>query len=224
MQSNEFAFDPYYEVIVSDDGSPAADFEHLEDIFYKEYDFYFDRTLVHRKTNGGWTAAVRAAVAKASGQYILLLDDDVLYPIGLLGVVRSLLAVDGVGVLSWRSLGDRPGQSREAHPGFIQPATSLAGYCMAFRRSLWDQLGGFDTRFRTYCGDSDFALRAMLSGHPSYRVWWPLIPHAEHRSFEESPELGDRNAVAARDLEAFAKKWGCSSSEMEARALAGLVG
>src|SRR6185295_4950392 len=121
------------------------------------------------------------------GDTVLLLDDDVLWPAELLQTVRQLTAIPNIGVLSWRSFGDQPGQSTVARPGFMELATELAGYCMAFRRSVWDEAVGLDSRFKFYCSDSDFALRVTLAGHPSYRVWWPLVPHREHGAFKDAP-------------------------------------
>ena len=120
--------------------------------------------------------------------------------------------------------GSEPGAVQNRTPRILQPATQIAGYCMAFRREVYHEVGGVDTRFRQYCGDSDLALRMTLAGHPSYRVWWPLVPHEEHGAFNDSPDLGSkaREQAAAKDLQAFQEKWGATGDEMERRALAGL--
>lgn len=205
------------DVTVVDDGSPEAD-RRLAERVLGASSVCMARFVAAPRA--GWTAALNTAVPGTVGEIVLLLDDDTLLPPDLLPTLRGLfLALDNVGVLSWRSLGDKPGQSQTPRPGHLQPATQLAGFCYAFRRSLWDELGGLDPRFRVYCADSDFALRATLAGHPSYRVWWPLVPHLEHAAFDEAPELGDRGQIAAADLNLFRLKWGATGAEMEARAL-----
>jgi hypothetical protein len=103
----------------------------------------------------------------------------------------------------------------------LQPATELAGYCMAYRRAVYDEVGGIDTRYQFYCSDSDFALRVAQAGHPCYRVWWPLVPHLEHSSVSDPAA---RTAMGTRDLAAFKAKWGAPGAEMEERAIAGFVG
>ena len=141
-------------------------------------------------------------------------------------VLRVLVAsLPGAGALSWRSLGPHEAyDSRRAIPGFLEPATHLAGYCMAFRRSVYDEVGGIDTRFRAVCGDSDLALRMTLAGHPSYRVWWPLVPHEGGASSKDSMALERPSAGAARDLALWAEKWdGKSGPEMEKLALERLI-
>jgi GT2 family glycosyltransferase len=89
---------------------------------------------------------------------------------------------------------------------------------MAFKRSVWDEIGGLDPRYQVYCSDSDFSLRCALVGHPCYRVWWPLVPHVEHQCMADAPEL-DRAGLEERDAAAFLAKWGKSGAEMEAEAL-----
>lgn len=208
-----------HEVLVVDDGSPAADLEALEDAVgaagRHAAGMPFSLLALSRR---GWIASMNDAVPRTSGDVVLLLDDDVLLPAGLPAVLEQLLALPNIGVLSWRSHGTNPGQSRVARPGMLQPATELAAYCMAFRRSLWDELGGLDPRYFIYCSDSDFCLRATLAGHPCYRVFWPLVPHEEHACMKACPEL-DRAAYVQRDLAAYQAKWGRSGAEMEQEAL-----
>ena len=91
---------------------------------------------------------------------------------------------------------------------------------MAFKAGACRAVGGVDTRFKHYCADSDLALRLTLSGRPSYRVWWPLVPHEEHGAFQKTP--GAREAAAQRDLQLFYEKWGHTGPEMERIALAKL--
>lgn len=221
LQAAGIANDPRCEVIALDDGSSHPDYAATARVTWDAHPLR--PRLARSDDNRGWTATINALVPLSAGELVLLLDDDALLPQALLPTLTGLFsALGSCGVLSWKSLGTGPGQAPRPRPGFLQPATQLAGYCMAFRRSLWDELGGLDARFRTYCADSDLALRATLAGYPSYRVWWPLVPHEEHGCFAAAPEL-DRQALAARDLAAFQEKWGAPGAEMEARALARLA-
>jgi len=216
------------ELLVFDDGSPYADAYDILNAMELSPVHSSNRRLLRRAENRGILASVREMLPHARGLVLLQLDDDVRVPPGLLPTVDALMSSlsrgtgsSGVGALSWKSRGTQAGQSEREVPGYLQPATQLASYCMAFTREAHDAVGGFDARFRTYCGDSDFCLRLTLAGRPCYRVWWPLVPHDEHGAFKAAPEL-DRNATASADLAAFAEKWGASGAEMEARALAAL--
>lgn len=212
-----------HEVLVYDDGSPLADFAATSRAAWGAQGVR-PRVLCGGE-NLGWPAGVKALTAAASGRVILLLDDDVLLPTGFVQTVRAIFAaLPSIGAVSWRSEGKRPGQSSTPRVGLLEPATQIAGYCMAFRRDVYEEVGGIDTRFKFYCSDSDLALRMTLAGHPSYRAWWPLVPHEEHGAWRGSPEAEvRRQALAAADLVAFREKWGADGAEMERRALAKLV-
>jgi GT2 family glycosyltransferase len=216
------AADADVELLVLDDGSPSEEATKIAALISA-----FDgikRKQITWSRNNGIVAAYDQLVRQAEGEVVLFLDDDVLVPFGLFRVIRQLIEIPGIGALSWRSTGSNPGQSKRPRPGLLQLATQLAGYCMAFRREVYNEVGGVDTRFRQYCGDSDLALRMTLAGYPSYRVWWPLVPHEEHGAFNDAPELGDeaREQAASKDLRSFFEKWNATGDEMERRAVAGL--
>ena len=212
------------EVIVFDDGSPEVDAQAIRDATTATHRGWHGTLVTLRcELNRGYAACVRDGVTASTGEVVLLLDDDVRLPPGFFWTLRALMAsVPNVGVLSWRSEGKNPGQSQVALQGYLEPATQIASYCYAFRRSVWDELGGFDTRFKFYCIDSDFALRAMLAGHPCYRVWWPLVPHDEHGGAVDTVDFS-RGEVGRVDTGAFVAKWGADGNEMERRALAALL-
>lgn len=210
--------DPDLELLVYDDGSPQEEAHAIARVFATAP--IARKRLLRNERKRGPVAALRDVVGAASGDSVLQLDDDVVLPPTFLSTLRVLLAIDNIGVLSWRSEGSNPGQSKLPTTGMLQPATELAGYCMAYRRAIYDKVGGIDTRFHFFCSDSDFALRVALAGHPCYRVWWPLVPHAEHSS---GADPGARQAMADRDLEAFRDKWNATGPEMERAALARLL-
>jgi len=81
---------------------------------------------------------------------------------------------------------------------------------------------GFDDRFHHYCGDSDFAARAMRARHPCYRLWWPLVYHDEHVALESNPEL-EADKWRLTDQKAFADKWGASPRRLEMELLGGFM-
>lgn len=221
-------FDPDVEIIVYDDGSPMPDATAIQLVVGEER-AKRAATLtqafccLRNSENRGYARCVRDAVAMSTGDIILLLDDDTQIPDGFFQVLRGLMmSLDGVGVLAWRSYGKNPGQSQKQVHGMMQLATQLASYCYAFPRKVWDEIGGFDTRFRFYCIDSDFALRAMQAGHPCYRVWWPLVPHDEHGGSTDTVTFS-RSEVGQKDTTLFVEKWGAAGDEMEKRALKALL-
>jgi len=212
------------EILVGDDGSPAEDGLAIRQECTKFHEA--TRLPVHHmatKENRGPVAMLRTLVDAAKGTRILQLDDDVRIPWEFWAAMDSLLGMPNIGCLSWRSAGPNAGQSKEPTPGFLEPATELAGYCFAYGKSVYDEVGGIDTRFRVYCSDSDFALRVTLAGHPSYRVWWPLVPHDEHMASKENEPIAQiEKASQSSDSALFLDKWGAGGGELEARAIDGL--
>lgn len=210
------------EVIVVDDGSPEGEWPAISAAVSHAKIGPSERQLLHVAENRGYAHCVRDGVSVSTGEVILLCDDDVRLPDGFFSVLHELMSLPNIGVLSWRSEGPNPGQSRSPVRGFLEPATQIASYCYAFRRKVWDEVGGFDTRFKFFCIDSDFALRVMLTGRPCYRVWWPLVPHDEHGGAVDTVAFS-RNDVGSEDTVKFFQKWGATGDEMEKRALEGLL-
>jgi GT2 family glycosyltransferase/glycosyltransferase involved in cell wall biosynthesis len=61
----------------------------------------------------------------------------------------------------------------------------LVFFCVLLRRTLWDQLAGFDESFRTgNFEDDDFCLRARMAGYRLALVRSAFVYHAERRTFE----------------------------------------
>jgi O-antigen biosynthesis protein len=78
--------------------------------------------------------------------------------------------------------------------------TAVTGACMVVRRSVWDELGGFDPQFPVNYNDIDFCLRA---GERGYRV---LIEARAVLTHEES-----RTRIATvrpEESELFYQRWG----------------
>ena len=205
------------EIIIVDDGSPAFEAAQIQDVATTAaFKHLRIRPVVVLPQNRGPVEALKVATNRARGDLVLQLDDDLVLPPRFLSTAERLFAIPNLGVLSWRSQGPNPGQSLHPAVGFLEPATEIAGYCMMYPRDALDEVGGIDTRFKFYCSDSDFALRVALLGRPCYRVWWPLVPHDEHKSIDDAR----RHELARIDLAAFRDKWGADGKEMERRALA----
>ncbi len=210
------------ELLVGDDGSPPDDARAIAQAV-ESFDFFHDRRVLRNESNAGPVATLARLIFRTHGHTVLQLDDDVTLPGEFFHTMLRLLNLPGMGVLSWRSQGMGPGQSVHPVPGYLEPATELAGYCMAYKRERYEEVQGVDERYRYYCSDSDFALRVCLAGRPCYRVHWPLVPHEEHGAVKASPEIAARRQEwVDRDLGAFRRKWGGTGPEMQAKALAAL--
>ncbi len=69
----------------------------------------------------------------------------------------------------------------EAPPGEPVPADWMLGGFLLLRRSMLDELGGFDEGFRLYGEDIDLAYRAMQAGWERWYVPQAVVRH-EHKA------------------------------------------
>lgn len=168
------------EVIVVDnspgDGSAAVVAELLP-----------DAKVIEPGANLGFAAGCNRAAAEASGELLLLLNpDNVVAPgfrdaieLPLLegrgwGAWQGLVTDDGGAAvntmgnvvhftgISWAGGAGRPRAEAPAAPAEI---ASPSGACLAIRRTLWEQLGGFSEPYFLYHEDTDLGLRLRLAGH-----------------------------------------------------------
>jgi GT2 family glycosyltransferase len=172
------------EVIVADDGSTDGTAELLA----REVPAV---RIVRLDANSGFAPAANRGVASSRGRIILLLNSDAIVDASALTAFLGAFAADSkLGVAGARLLNpDRTSQwSGGAAPtlpwmiGVVSGAGHLArfvrrrgvrvqrdvdwvsGAAMAFRREVWNAAGPLDERFRFYCQDIEFCLRARDAG------------------------------------------------------------
>jgi len=165
-----------HEVIVVDDASPNNDVEYLHKNFPKV-------KVVALKTNHRFAAACNAGVAEASGEIIVLLNSDVEPTLDFLVPLikpfndKKVFAVGCAEINPFEGKTKVNGRAGGAYKrGLIvhwrcedQTKTStlwVSGGSGAFRKSIWQELGGMDALFKpAYEEDRDICYRAMKRGY-----------------------------------------------------------
>ncbi|NLG80400.1 MAG: glycosyltransferase [Firmicutes bacterium] len=180
---------------------------------------------VVRATSGSYAGAVNNAIRVAKGDYIVLMDGDVVVTHAWLARLLACISVanDGAivsavnsyredspeGLPSSEEEHDDPTLNERAHhrrhAGLVSPEQLLTTFCTVISRRLLDKIGGFDVRFQSRAVlESDFALRAMMVGYNVLAARDVLV----HRS--SSTRFGKLQVEkpTPNDHLLFRQKWG----------------
>ncbi|VVM08316.1 partial O-antigen biosynthesis protein, partial [Methylacidimicrobium tartarophylax] len=140
----------------------------------------------------GWLAELVSQVARpevgAVGARILAPDGT----IAEAGVVMGLEGSTGAAFQGWGS--ESAGYVGQAV--LIRNPSAVSAACLATRRAVWEECGGFDEGYGRDLWDIDFCLRLREKG---YRI--VFTPYAELVRLEDSPE------ESTEDREPFRSKW-----------------
>ncbi|MFC5405483.1 glycosyltransferase family 2 protein [Cohnella soli] len=184
-----------------------------------------DVKLVANGSNRGFAAACNQAAAMASGDHVLLLNNDTIVSHRWLSVMLQCLHGDNrVGIVGPKSNFVLPmqkipapvGSEGEYHlfaqgfnrhnPALWQDIGALSGFCMLLRRSTWLALGGFDEAFGVGgYEDIDLGYRALKAGLFLRLAGDVIVYHEGNRSFDVNAI--DIYAVAAANRRLFIRKW-----------------
>lgn len=176
---------------------------------------YKDIKLVNNKKNEGYAGGNNIGVKFAMGEYILLFNSDaIMTPNAILHLVRYLNQNPHVGVVQPKIIYKGNSEYKDGvlnsigcyftntgflyYPGYGKDASlkkynvesaifSAYGACMLIRHSLIKQIGLFDDDFFVYFEESDFCIRAWLSGS---EVWYTPSAEVYHLGGVSSRKFG----------------------------------
>ncbi|MEA2048158.1 MAG: glycosyltransferase [Campylobacterota bacterium] len=211
-----------YEIIVMDDKSPDESARLIE------------RNLKNVKfiTNGinyGFLMNCNKGATFAIGEYLLFLNNDTnVQPGWLSSLVELIESADDIGMVGSR-LVYPTGQQQEAggiiwddasgwnfgrlgdpsKPEFnyVKEADYLTGAAMMIRTSLWEEIGGFDTRYiPAYYEDTDLAFEARRHGYRTLYQPKSVVIHFE--GISHGTDLGSGiKKYQVVNKENFFNKW-----------------
>jgi GT2 family glycosyltransferase len=214
------------EIVVADDCSIDETVELLED--WKQTD---DRVRVHRSSaNRGFIDTCNAAAKSASGDLLVFLNNDTVTLDGWLSaLLRTFHHVDDAGVVGGKLIFP-DGRLQEAGGVMFRDATGAnfgkwdpkpAGplysylrdvdYCsgalLATPRALFEDVGGFDTKFRpAYYEDSDYCFQVRKRGLRVVYQPESAIVHLEGGTSGTDLTVGPKRSQA-RNRKRFQEKW-----------------
>ncbi len=226
-----------YEIIVVDNASSDGTAAYLQSV---------DGVVRYRvlERNCGFAGAVNVGMMMAKGTSLLLLNNDTIvtdnWLSNLLACLNSDPGIGMVGPVTNNISGDQRievpyttekeiasfGRRFNVHdPAKWQRTDRLKGFCLLFRRELWDRTGYLDEGFAIgNYEDDDFSIRVRLQGYSLVTARDTFIHHFGSVSMKA---LGERfNEVNDRNLHVYMDKWGNPHElihEVHARGL-GLAG
>ncbi|HEU4401930.1 MAG TPA: glycosyltransferase family 2 protein [Candidatus Polarisedimenticolia bacterium] len=186
-------------------------------------------TILENHVNLGFPAGCNLGIAKAQGEFLLFLNNDLVLPRG--GIARLLSHLESppgaglVGPRSNRVAGEQclpsvdydqeslegyeecAARLASANAGRASESARLIGFCLLVRRAVIERIGGFDPIFGIgNFEDDDFCLRARLAGFRLLRAEDVLVHHFGGRTFKAAGIDRDRAVLA--NWEVFKEKWG----------------
>jgi GT2 family glycosyltransferase/2-polyprenyl-3-methyl-5-hydroxy-6-metoxy-1,4-benzoquinol methylase len=210
-----------HEIIFVDNGSTDGTCKWLRQLV-KEHNNY---RLIENQENVGFAKGCNQGIKASSGEYVLLLNNDVVVTEGwLAGLIDCLRNTSDAGIIGPMT-NNISGPQRVEDPHYTRedldryagafrrnnrhrrvPARRIVGFCMLFRRDLADTIGLLDEHFGTgNFEDDDFCLRAALLGYHNRMAGDVFIHHYGSRSF-----IGNRIDYAAAmtgNRSVFDAKW-----------------
>ncbi|MHA1286128.1 MAG: glycosyltransferase [Candidatus Thorarchaeota archaeon] len=198
-----------FEVIGIDDCSKDGTAEFLDGAL----GWIPHKVIVHEERKG-FTASVNEGLAQASGDYLVILNNDLLFTPDWLPHLRDCLEnspkklkldkVGIVGAVSNFSAGLQrvpgvkiaPGQATQFARDFYRlnrkkwiPTHFLAFFCVLLSRELYEKIGGLDERFNPGgYDDYDYVLRAIEAGYSAVVCGDTFVYHFGQQS-TSLPEL-----------------------------------
>ena len=214
---------PNFEVIVVDNGSSDATPEYLK----RAEREYSNLKVILNDRNLGFPAANNVGLRHASGDYLVLLNNDTVVSsgwltglikhlkkdpsIGLIGPVTNEIGNEARILVGYRKISNMPAWAAKhvrRNDGLASEIPVVAMFCLAMRREVQEKIGDLDERFElgTF-EDDDYTRRARNAGYKIVCARDVFIHHFGQASFDL---LGDekRRSVFEANRKRFEDKWG----------------
>jgi GT2 family glycosyltransferase/SAM-dependent methyltransferase/glycosyltransferase involved in cell wall biosynthesis len=225
-----------FELIVVDNASTDNTLEYLRSLENQlnslPHEFCRKFTLLPNSANRGFAGGNNQGMAAARGEYVVLMNNDVVvtpeWLTQLLGCARRDPKVGLVGPMtnyvsgpqkvenpayrvdSWEGLDEFAQTHARQHAGQAQSSWRVVGFCMLIKRAVIEKIGGLDDRFGLgNFEDDDFSLRAALAGFESWIAQDCYVHHIGSQTFADLKL--DYTASLKQNWEIFKHKWSISA-------------
>nr|WP_189664230.1 glycosyltransferase [Pseudomonas marvdashtae] len=221
---------PDYQLIVVDNGSDDGTGDYLERLRQEVP----TAKIILNPDNRGFAAANNQGLREADGDILLLLNNDTVVPggwldplvmhlrdpsIGLVGPVTNAVGneakieVSYTDIQQMQNFADR---HTEAHQGQSFDISMLAMFCVAFRRSILEEVGYLDEAFGIgMFEDDDYSRRVQSAGYRTVCAEDAFIHHYGQASFRKLIASGEYQALWDKNQAYFESKWGAWQTHVQ---------
>jgi GT2 family glycosyltransferase len=211
-----------YEIIVVDNGSSDGTPAYLMERKQQDQHLY----IILNDTNRGFAAGINQGIQASRGEYILLLNNDIVVTAGWLGgLIRHLEIDPQIGMVGpvTNAAGNEarievPYTVIEDMPAFadrytrenrnrLYPLREFAMFCVALRRKVIDEIGLLDERFSVgMFEDDDYAVRLRQAGYKILCTRDVFVHHYGETTFKTLPKETYLKIFRTNQVK-FEEKW-----------------
>ncbi|MDX2033706.1 MAG: glycosyltransferase [Blastocatellia bacterium] len=214
---------PDYEVIVVDNRSADETPAYLKSLAA----LHENVSIILNTENYGFARANNQALARATGDYLVLLNNDTIVPSGWLSRLLHPLRDPTVGIVgpmtnfvgneakldvdyaTWREMEEFTHQYTWSNDNLIAEIHMLAMFCLAMRRDVYERIGPLDEQFGIgMFEDDDYSVRVRAAGLRVVCAAGAFLHHFGQAAFGKLIESGRYNALFDQNRALYEKKWG----------------
>lgn len=209
------------EIIIVDNGSTPP--------IQQPYTGFIETTVIRNEENLGFPKAINQGIKAAKGDVIVLLNNDVFVTPGCLNRMANYLSMYNIDIIgpctnfcagiqnvqlpcydNINQLNTEAGYFYEENRETFTNVNWVIGFCMMFKKTLYDELGEFDESLWPCSGEEiDFCFRAKEKGYYIAIANDTYVHHEGSQTFKEMGYVGKKyDELCVRNDAHLAKKWG----------------